>query len=94
MTDDKVNFLFASNRKELRIALKRKIEEMIETLSGGDWMPDGTLTLPYEEVETICEEVAEWADEWIFSLFNKANDQALKKKLSKIREQLKELRRK
>lgn len=92
MTDDKVNFLFASNRKELRIALKRKIEEMIETLSGGDWMPGGTLTLSYDEVETICEDVAGWADEWIFSLFNKLNDQALKKKLSKIREQLKELR--
>ncbi len=94
MTDDNVNFLFASNRKELRIALKRKIEEMIETITTGDWMPGGPLKLPYDDVETICEDVAGWADEWIFSLFNKTNDQALKKKLSKIREQLEELRRK
>lgn len=88
MKNNNINFLFPSDKKELRIALKRKIEEMIETLSGGDWMPDGTLTLPYEEVETICEDVAGWADEWIFSLLNESNQKALESKLDKIKKQL------
>lgn len=80
--------LFPTNKKELRQGLKRSVETAIEGVTGGDWLPGGTLTLEYDYVEGIMEQVAEWADEWIFSLMNKSNQKALELKLTNIREEL------
>lgn len=80
--------LFPTNKKELRQGLERAVETAIEERTGGDWLPGGTLTLEYDYVESIVEQVAEWADEWIFSLMNKSNQKVLELKLNKIKKEL------